>query len=120
MAQEQGITNMVPLGELHTTIAYSKAKVNWGQMGDSFDYVYIRSGKRQIKQFGDASVLVFESHDLERRWKQLCDDGCSWDFPDYNPHITFTYDKNNDISKIKPYNGPIELGPENFSALKED
>ena len=72
-----------------------------------------------IEKFGvGAIVLAFNSADLSWRHEAIKEIGASWDWPEYQPHITITYDAGDlDISTVKPYAGAIELGPEIFEQI---
>ena len=74
-----------------------------------------------MEQFGEARVLLFTNDDLKWRHERIKDAGASWDHPEYQPHITISYDPDApDIATIEPYHGPIILGPEIFQEVKED
>jgi len=78
---------------------------------------------RSVEPLGDqgAVVLKFTSSILQARWKEFRIAGASWDYEGYTPHITLTYDVGDvDLKKIKPYEGPIDLGPEIYEALDEN
>lgn len=65
-------------------------------------------------------VLLFNSSDLTWRHVEIRDAGASWDWPDYQPHITFTYQPGSvDLDQVEPYRGVIELGPEVFEEIGE-
>ena len=45
--------------------------------------------------------------------------GASWDWPDYQPHISITRNLDGiDPTKIAPYTGEIVFGPEQFEEVK--
>jgi phage-related protein (TIGR01555 family) len=126
----QGVT--VQKG-LHVTIAYSKQPVDWATVGEAYQQdekgqvklppggmrLHDRLGKDGAK---DAVVLLFTSRDLTWRHKDIIDAGASWDFPDYQPHITIVWDEGQqvDIKTLKPYLGAIVLGPEVYEEVDED
>ena len=119
----------VPTG-LHVTIAYSHTPVDWFKIGEDWtagpneeDKLVIKGGPRAIEEFGKgAIVLQFASTKLGWRHESIRERGASWDFPEYNPHITLSWNKPQglDITTIKPYNGQIVLGPEIFEEIKPD
>ena len=116
-AEAQGFEKCLDPKDMHVTIAYSKKKIDWSNLTDSSDTVQCSDGDRAIKQFDKgAIVLTFKCDDLENRWKELIDDfGASWDYPDYSPHITITYDGLPDgmkLEDIEPYTGTLTFGPE--------
>jgi len=66
-------------------------------------------------------VLRFESQALTDRWQQIVDAGASWDYEDYKPHVTISFDAPDiDVDSIEPYAGELVFGPEIFAELKED
>lgn len=76
-------------------------------------------GKRAVERFdGGAVVLRLDSPELQRRWRELRDAGASWDYPDYRPHVTITYDGDGvDLDAVEPYAGPLIFGPEEFAEV---
>jgi uncharacterized protein len=127
-AHAQGFAKTMPAGEMHVTIAYSKTPVAWSAAGDSFATVRASDASEDVKQRSIAQlgaqgaiVLTFDNPDLRRRWQEFRDAGASWDWPDYKPHVTITYEPGDvDLSKVEPYTGPIEFGPELYAEVDED
>lgn len=125
-AKSQGFTQTITPEDMHVTVAFSKAPVDWMKAGDAYSHredggVVVRpGGPRLIEQFGEgAVVLAFNSSDLSWRHMALREIGASWDWPEYQPHITITYSAEGvDISKVEPYRGEIVLGAEIFKPLK--
>ncbi|CRM04914.1 phage-associated protein, family [Pseudomonas sp. 28 E 9] len=124
-AKTQGFESTVPANELHVTVAYSRNLVDWMKVGESWsgdgkgELKIAPGGARLIDKFGEgAVVLLFNSSELSWRHVTIVEAGASWDWPDYQPHITFTYEPGSvDIDKVEPYRGAIELGPEIFEEL---
>ncbi len=127
----QGFDKMVAVDDMHVTIAFSRAQVDWMKIGtdwqgDSKTGVLLVSpgGARINEMLGrkrDVLTLLFSSSPLSWRHEEICRAGASWEWPSYEPHITITYDAaNEDVENIVPYGGPIELGPEIFEEVKED
>lgn len=123
-ARGQGFKSTLEASDLHVTITYSRTPVDWMAMGSTWeDEVKIpRGGARLIETFdGGAVVLLFKSNMLEWRHREMVDAGATWDHPEYQPHITISYDgAPDDLSKVEPYQGEIVLGPEIFSEIRED
>lgn len=126
-AKAQGFETTVPADEMHVTIAFSKTPVNWLAMGSDFTpekLVINEGGPRAMKALGiegDAAVLLFASDQLQWRWQAMREAGASWDFPDYNPHVTISWKAGEvDLSKVEPYTGRLEFGPEIFKELDLD
>lgn len=127
-AKAQGFESTLPASDLHVTVAYSREPVDWMAVGNSWSggdkgtLTVSPGGPRLIEKFGGgAVVLLFGSSELSWRHRDILESGASWDWPDYNPHITFTYEPGDvDLSKVEPYRGKIELGPEVFEEVNED
>lgn len=118
----QGMETVSVLGDMHVTIAHSKAEVDWEALGAHQDHVTIPAdNRRQVKPLGNAGAMVlkFESPELEGRWSEFLKAGASWDFPSYQPHVTLTYGADPNAVFL-PYAGPILLGPECFAELNPD
>jgi len=128
-AKEQGFPTTV--GEaMHVTIAYSRAPVDWMRITEAWSrepdgtLAVPAGGPRVVEQLGPAGavVLEFNCSDLKWRHDQIREAGASWDFADYTPHITFTYEPG-DVAKalesITPYAGEIVLGPEIFEPVDD-
>ena len=75
-----------------------------------------------MEEFGDAVVLQFASNRLAWRHEDMKRLGAETDFPDYQPHITITWEKPKgvDLRKVEPYRGIIELGPEIFEEVDDN
>jgi hypothetical protein len=119
-AFNEGFTNTLPINDVHTTIAYSKQPVDWDSFTPQTSGIKVSYGTRQVLPLGNqgAVVLKYRCPFLEQRWKEICDGGCSWDFPTFKPHVTITYSGSPlDLSKVKPYTGNLIFGPEEFQEL---
>jgi hypothetical protein len=125
-AADAGFTSS--LDDLHVTVIYSRAAVDWLKIGsddwsndDKGNLTIKAGGPRVIEKFGDdAIVLAFSNSSLQYRNMSARDNGASWDYDDYTPHITITYQPppDLDLSKVTPYTGEIILGPEIFEEIK--
>ena len=124
-ATAQGLPDLQD--DLHVTIAYSTTPVDWIKMGASWaDYegkgagnmVITAGGPRVVEPLGDrTAVLMFASSDLSWRNREMREAGASWDWDDYQPHISLTGDPV-DLAKVEPYRGKIVLGPEIFEEIR--
>lgn len=115
-AKSQGIENLQP--DLHVTIVYSRALVDWMKFGEAWSAeIKITGGARLMDKFnGGAKVLLFKSSELEWRHEQLVREGASRDYEPYQAHITVSYE--DDIDNVEPYKGEIILGPEVWEEIK--
>lgn len=130
-AKAQGFATTVPADEMHVTVMFSRTPVDWIAIGaDDFGGVDAKGellvppgGPRIVEQLGPkgAIVLMFANWQLAYRHGRMRDVGASWDWPEYQPHITITYDgAGMDLAGIEPYRGPIRLGPEIFAEVVDD
>lgn len=122
-AEEQGIGNLMPAGELHVTVAFSRTPLDWMAAGESWSprLEIGAGGPRIMEQFGEATVLLFSAEELQWRHRSIREAGASWDHPDYQPHITLGYNVTGPaLEDIEPYTGRIVLGPEIFAEIDEN
>ena len=120
-AKANGFETTLPAEDMHVTVCYSKAQVDWAVIKPLKKKLSIITSVRSVELLGDdgAAVLKFTSDDLQKRWQEFQDAGASWDYEKYTPHITISYDPPEDLRRITPYTGPIVLGPEEFSEVEE-
>ena len=125
-----------PASSLHVTIAYSKTPVDWAKQPAEWYSGTDEKGNLRVKPGGmrlmerlgaedprAAVVMQFASTDLTIRWRDLKNDGgCSWDFEDYQPHVTIAWDKDQiiDVAKLKPWTGELIFGPEVWEEIDEE
>jgi hypothetical protein len=121
-AKSQGFETPLPADDLHVTIAYSRAPVDWMKVGESWspELKIGAGGPRLMEQFGKATVLLFTANELRWRNEAVTAAGGSWEHSEYQPHISISYGFTGDISTVQPYQGEIVLGPELFAEVKED
>lgn len=125
-ARAAGFKSTLPGEDLHVTIAYSKTPVDWGKFDPVTDDLANEAGApgRAVERLGadgEAVVLRFSSPALEARWREFSAGGASWDWPEYRPHLTISYDAGDvDVNQVEPYAGEIDLGPEVFEPVKEN
>lgn len=120
-AKGEGFTDIVD--DLHVTIIYSRAAVDWMKTGESWgegELTVRAGGPRMIDEFnGGAVVLLFSHTQLMWRNEELRRQGASADFEEYQPHITITYTKGDvDLSNVKPFVGELKFGPEIYSEIQ--
>lgn len=69
------------------------------------------------KNYGEEThclVLLYQSEWLENRFKLARSLGATWDFPDYHPHVTLSYQvpKDFDIKELEQPDFPFQLEKE--------
>lgn len=126
-AKAQGFKSTVPAAELHVTLIYSKAPIDWmkvsddGWSGDDRGRLLVREGgPRIVEPLGPkgAIVLLFNSTPLQWRYADIIRAGAQSDYEEYVPHVTITYDLGDvDLTQVEPYQGPLLFGPETFEEI---
>lgn len=125
-AKSQGFTSTLAARDMHVTVTYSRRAVNWFSIGGLWTHGECEvapGGPRAVDKLGSdgAVVLHFNSSDLTWRNKEMREAGCSWDYPEYQPHLTLSYNgAPDDLSKVEPYQGKLEFGPEIFEPIDND
>jgi hypothetical protein len=118
-AKAQGFATTLLADDMHVTIAFSREPVDWSAAGGTFDTLIVQAAEdRAVEQLGDkgAIVLRFESPELAARWGAFKHEGAAWDYPEYRPHVTITYDAGDvELDNVKPYAGGLKFGPEEFA-----
>jgi len=127
-AKSQGFKSTLTAGDLHVTVAFSRAKVDWMAVdecwsGDGKGNLLVQAGgPRVVEALGPkgAVVLKFKSADLSWRNEAIREAGASWDWPEYQPHVTITYDGAGvDLAHVEPFRGELRFGPEVFEEIDE-
>lgn len=120
-AKANGFDSTIRPDDMHVTVAFSRNPVDWGGMGDSFDNLKV-SGPYSLKRFdGGATVLTFESKELQDRWSEFSEKGASWDHDEYHPHVTLSYDADSlNLDGVPSFEGDLMFGPEVFQEVKEN
>jgi len=116
----QGVT---VADDMHVTVTYSRTPVDWLAMGESYARtVLVAEGGPRVHELfgpdGDTLVLSFASDDLRWRHESMIERGASWDWADYQPHITLAVEWSGDVGTIEPWRGEIQLSPEIFEDLQ--
>lgn len=123
-AKSQGFKSTLPGADMHVTVMFSRRPVDWMKMGEPWEarLEVPEGGPRLIEKFdGGAVVLLFGCSELRWRHQRMIDEGASFDWPDYQPHITLTYEgAPEDLDAIEPYQGELRFGPEVFEEINED
>jgi hypothetical protein len=129
-AEQAGFSNIVPADEMHVTITLSREPVDWLKMGEpgwngnDGNLQVSPGGPRVVEPLGEAIVLMFSSWELAYRHGAMIEAGASWDFSDYVPHLSLTYDREAnaglDLNAVVPFAGAIQLGPEIFEPLNPE
>jgi len=133
--KSQGLDTMTPANQMHVTVMYSTNEVDWMKVEDDH-WVEEENGGIRVKEGGPrmhdifgpgpesrALVLMFTSSSLAYRHMRIREVvGAEVSYPDYQPHITLTYqpEPGTDPDALVPWRGEIVLGPEIFEDPKDD
>lgn len=116
-AKQSGFINIVSSEDFHVTIAYSKKLVDWNLVIPDKKTLIVKNDPRSLAKFGGHNVIKFNSPHIIARWNELRDLGAGWDFPTYQPHLTFA--NGNKVPKTFPvYDWPLVFGPERVEEIK--
>jgi hypothetical protein len=116
--KDEGIKKKVPNSKLHVTVILDKEK--------SFDHQPIKydppleidSTTYRLERFDTkdgkgALVLVFSSPEFEKRHHDAKDEhSIHWDYLYYQPHITLSYDNDQNIEDIRKPQFPVYIDKE--------
>ena len=127
-AKAQGFESTLEASDMHVTVLYSRAPVDWMDMGQAWSgedgkLTVQPGGARIVEPLGDkgAVVLLFNSSELIWRHQDMVRNGASHDYDEYQPHITITYSGAPAVlSAVEPYRGELVFGPEIFEELDLD
>lgn len=130
-AKAQGFTDLVPADQLHVTVLNSAKPVDWMKAGSEWsenengELIVRPGGPRIVEPLGTdaAPVLLFLSSALAWRNEALRRDLDARDkFPEYQPHVTISYEAqpNVDLATVEPYRGELRFGPEIFAEVVEN
>lgn len=123
--REQGVTKVYAPESMHTTIVYSKKPIDWMKFGEPWDATLElkEGGPRLHEKFGDDGsvlVLLFASSEVNWRHERARDFGASYDFEEYQSHISITLEgRDVDLKTLKPWVGRIILGPEIYEEIDD-
>jgi hypothetical protein len=106
-----------------------KAGEDWTP-GDDGTYTVDPGGARIVEALGDkgAVVLLFGSSHLSYRHERVMREaGATHDWPEYQPHVTITYEAPPALLErlrrgetVEPYRGRLVFGPEIFEEVDDD
>lgn len=121
----QGFGQMVAPDDMHVTVCYSRQPVNWNSFGQVPNTIVepATPAFRSLAALGGgpAVVLKFRSDKLQARHQSMQALGASHDWPEYQPHVTLSYNMGNRIlESYQPFPGEIIFGPEAFADINTD
>lgn len=124
-AFQKSIPNPLSSSEFHTTLIYSRKPFTFESRGKLDEPIVAKPKKFSIfdTQTGARCLVIeLESKEIEERHRYIMDKyKATYDYPEYKPHVTLSYDIGDfDISKLKiedvpevkfvsEYDQPIDL-----------
>ena len=124
--KDNEIPDPCDVDDMHCTILYSRKHLPDYQAAGEYDTPIVgKNGKFEIWPTRDkkANVLVLHlsSPEMTKRHKFLMKEhGATYDFDEYKPHVTFTYDfGDNDVKSLKPVDFDIEFTTEYSEDLSD-
>ncbi len=99
--KKEGIKKPISKDDIHLTLIYSKKPVTGYVAPKDIEYTGTFKEFKLLGDDNDCLVIVLNSEDFVDRQKELMDDlGASFDYDEYTPHITLSYDaKDFDMTK---------------------
>lgn len=92
LCRELKVPNPVPREKIHSTILYSRVKVPYVAASGSFEVAETGELDIFVTQEGErALVLKLDSDYLRTRHRYGMALGATYDYPEYIPHITLSY-----------------------------
>jgi len=120
-----GLETHEPADELHTTVLLDKEhEFDWEPQ--SFESpIEVSPETFSLDLFGqDKNVLVlkYQCDELaDRHSRGMEEHNLSWDFPEYSPHVTLSYDGSNiDIESLSPPDFPLNISHEYVQPFNQD
>lgn len=93
------IPNPLDQEEFHTTVVYSRKPINWRPETGLLDSATVKKIEAWNTRDGlRCVVLLLDCDYLKERFDLAMDRGATYDFPDYKPHITLSYDVGDDFN----------------------
>lgn len=88
------IPNPTPESGFHTTIVYSRVPVDFEEMHTVDETVNPAFSQIEVwpNDYGNVLVLKIFSPYLHLRFQEAMAAGATYDFPEYQPHVTLSYD----------------------------
>lgn len=86
------LKNPVGTDKLHSTVVYSRKTVDLFPMDGLSEVARLVGFEVWNTKYGKTVIGNLESDFLHRRFKEAMDMGATYDYDDYNPHVTLAYD----------------------------
>ena len=118
-----GMTNPVVASKLHTTIVYSRKTIDLPPVINLNESARLVDFEKWDTKYGSTVVGILESDYLHERFKEAMANGATYDYDDYKPHVTLSYDSGISVLDMKgKLTLPIELNivEEHFESLDLD
>lgn len=124
--EENEIPNSIDVEKLHTTLIFSRKHLpNFtpkGKLNPTIKGTYKHMSIWKTQNEKNALVMEYDSKDMKNRHEEIMDEhNATYDFDEYKPHLTLSYDVSDiDIKSYPEYDGPVEIDFEYTEPLDLD
>jgi len=87
-----GMTNPVVAEKLHTTIVYSRKTIDLPPVINLNETASLIGFEKWDTKYGSTVVGILKSDYLHDRFNEAMANGATYDYDDYKPHVTLSYD----------------------------
>ncbi|QHJ78966.1 MAG: hypothetical protein [Caudoviricetes sp.] len=106
LQRKLNLEKKTPTDKMHSTILFSRKKIDFPVLSDVYETA---SKKVQYQVFETqtgkrALVLLLDSEYLTHRHNLGMSLGATYDYPEYHPHVTLSYDIGDMEVSTKPFN----------------
>jgi hypothetical protein len=116
--KNQGV-NVIPPGEMHTTISYSRTPFAFQPSSHVVEIHPLKILGVQSLGADGAIVMTLQSEELQARFNACISAGATFDYEEYTPHVTLTYDGVGlDINSLEMPPFPIILYKETVEPIE--
>jgi hypothetical protein len=103
LQDDLSVPNPLDPDDFHTTIVHSKKPIDWEDKDcDDIEAKPLRLEKWKTRSDSYCLVLLIDCPYLHERFEKSMDMGALYDFPDYKPHISLSYDVGKDFDIGSP------------------
>lgn len=120
LVKDLGIDEATRPDDFHATVVYSRKSIPWKKADEldieakitGYTIFDTRDGKKCL-------VLLIDSPWLHERFERAMSLGATYDFPEYKPHITLSYDYGDADAPETVPTFPIVIASEHVSSLRD-
>lgn len=110
------LKNPLDASKFHATVLYSRNGIEVPTTGNSYDAEAFKVDSWLDREGKSVVIVKLKSDELKQRHEELIDAGGTHDFPEFQPHITLSYDDTiksipitQSIKLVDEYSEPLDL-----------